>query len=230
MVLQLLPETAYYDLDELRSRHDIRLVLSDARATIKPLVSRHGAGVGAAGRVEVRIVTHDGLEAIDIERPASASSQHAVGVVLSNLRLDVARSSWQRTPSGGGVGSTESVDARVRLALPYHVRYPRPVKTAAEKGTWLEADGASGMGAAVPQPLLLYRVRGDGGEGTSEPGPWRLAALGASALRGNSVHLPFPHGEGWLASMATCATAGLQVLGLGGLLYSMRFYRPAGFG
>ena len=228
MVLQLLPETAYFDLDELRSRHDIRLMLSDAHATARPLVSRHGAGGGAGDGVEVRIATHGSLEAIDIERPASASSQHAVGVVLSNVRLDVVGSSWQHTPSSGG-GSTESVDARVRLALPYHVRYPRPVKTAAEKGTWLEADGASGMGAAVPQPLLLYRVRCEGGEGNaSEPAPWRLAALGASALRGNSMHLPFPHGEGWLAGMATCATAGLQVLGLGGLLYSMRFYRPAG--
>ena len=185
MLLQLLPETAYLDLDELRSRHDFEFTVaynsSPSHASESVITTFVQDGFGAT-------VLFPG-DAIDIEKPASVSSQHAVAVLFHNPVLAESLHPQCNCDQCRQVVS-------VGLRLPYHVRYPTVVSEPSRK-----------VVASVPPPMLLYQRSSCAG--CSE---WRVANLIGQRA---PVELDFPPGEGWRAEVVTAVTATSQAVALG---------------
>jgi len=187
LVLQLLPSGAYFDLDELRKRHDFRAV-----ATLWP----NSVNISNAQKqisVDVTDVS-SGSSTIDIERPEHASSQHALEFALF-LEMPLAIQS----------------SFTLELTLPFHVRYPEPVWLDRS----LSHDGRTSSDAStnlvnVHPPWLFFRLINNG-KFTSQP--LSLAELTPEHSPALFV-LNFPSGEGWRFGMVVTITALVHVLGL----------------
>jgi hypothetical protein len=203
MVLVLVPQGAYLDVDELRRRHDFRAYQGGGEAA-PPVAQRR----------LTRPAVHAGTSAIDIEQPASASRQHYVALVLGLEGL-----------AAGPAGYSFGFD----LAL--HVRYP-PLSPGVEGnigglgGQPARPDGQSDgqpdgqpAATALHPPLVFARREGS----FSDDGSRAWALVGREVGQAPTTPLPFPRAHPGHAAAALAMTALAQLFAIAVLTWAVLY-------